>query len=80
MNKHGVSRSWFTKADVKDFKSGRLRTIKNFYVELKKKSQLYLKILLIDTEQISKVEISLQVFFKDFFDRFGTTNFKTGFL
>ena len=37
MNKHGVSRSWFTKADVKDFKSGRLRTIKNFYVKLKKK-------------------------------------------
>ena len=25
MNKHGVSRKWFTEADVKDFKSGALR-------------------------------------------------------
>ena len=27
MNEHGVSREWFTEADVKDFKSGALRTI-----------------------------------------------------
>ena len=27
MNEHGVSRAWFTEADVKDFKSGALRTI-----------------------------------------------------
>ena len=26
MNKHGVSRRWFTEADLKDFKSGALRT------------------------------------------------------
>ena len=26
MNKRGVSRRWFTEADVKDFKSGALRT------------------------------------------------------
>ena len=24
MNKHGVSRKWFTEADVRDFKSGRI--------------------------------------------------------
>ena len=29
VNKHGVSRRWFTEADVKDFKSGALRTIPN---------------------------------------------------
>ena len=27
VNKHGVSRKWFTEVDVKDFKSGALRTI-----------------------------------------------------
>ena len=26
-NKHGVSKRWFTEADVKHFKSGALRTI-----------------------------------------------------
>ena len=26
MTKHGVSKRWFTEADVKDFKSGALRT------------------------------------------------------
>ena len=31
------------------------------------------KISFIDTEQISTMQISLQVFFKDFVDRFGTT-------
>ena len=29
MNKHGVSRKWFTEADVQDFKSGALRTTTN---------------------------------------------------
>ena len=29
MNKHGVSRRWFTETDVKYFKSGELRTITN---------------------------------------------------
>ena len=28
-NKHGVSRRWFIQADIKDFKSGLLRTITN---------------------------------------------------
>ena len=27
MNKHGVSRKWFTETDVKDFKSAALKTI-----------------------------------------------------
>ena len=31
------------------------------------------KILFLDTEQLSKMQISLQVFFKDFVYRFGTT-------
>ena len=29
VNKHGVSRRWFTEADIKGFKSGTLRTITN---------------------------------------------------
>ena len=27
VNKHGVSRKWFTEADIKHFQSGALRTI-----------------------------------------------------
>ena len=38
------------------------------------------KILLIDAEKFSKMQISAQVFFKDFPDRFGITYLKTGFL
>ena len=38
------------------------------------------KILFIDTEQFSKMQTFLKVFFKDFVDRFGTTYIKNGFL
>ena len=38
------------------------------------------KILFIDTEQFSKMQVSLQVFFKDFVDRFRATYLKNGFL
>ena len=38
------------------------------------------KILFIDTEQVSKMRISLQEFFKDFVDRFRTTYLKSGLL
>ena len=38
------------------------------------------KILFIDTDQLSKIQISLQVFFKDFADRFGNTYLKNGLL
>ena len=49
MNKHGVSRRWFTEVDVKHFKSGTLRTIRNIIRSManwkKKKihSQAYFK-------------------------------------
>ena len=47
MNKHGVSLRWFTEADVKDFKSGALRTITNITRSTenskKKSSQMYFK-------------------------------------
>ena len=55
MNKHGVSRRWCTKIDVKHFKSDVLRTITNvvekkytFYGKLKKRipSQVYSKDLI----------------------------------
>ena len=52
-------------------------------VNWKKKEFLHVfisKILFIDTEQLSKMQISLQVFFKDSVDRFGTTYLKNGFL
>ena len=38
------------------------------------------KILFIDTEKLSKMQISLQLFFKDFGDRFGPIYRKNGFL
>ena len=38
--------------------------------------KLISKILFIDTEHVSKMQISSQVFFKDFVDRFGTTYLK----
>ena len=37
------------------------------------------KILFIDTENLSKMQIPLQVFFKDFPDRFGITYLENGF-
>ena len=85
MNNHGVSRKWFPEADVKYFKSSTLRTITNKYKygKLKKKEFLHRcvsKILFIDPEKLSKMQISLQIFFKDFADRFGITYLKNGFL
>ena len=84
MNKHGVSRRWFTEAYVKYFKGG--WCIKNShkynqeYGKLKKKKK---KNSLTsghrDTEQLSKMQISLQVFFTDFVDRLGTTTLKMDF-
>ena len=38
------------------------------------------QILFIDTEQLSKMQIYLQVFFKDFIDRFRTSYLENGFL
>ena len=38
------------------------------------------KILFIDTENLSKMQIPLQVFFKDFSDRFGITYLENGFV
>ena len=85
MNNHGVSRRWFIEFDVKHFKIGALRTITNITrskVNWKKwiHSQAYFKDLFIDTEKLSKMQISLQVFFKDFADRFWTTYLENGFL
>ena len=83
MNKHGVSRRQFTETDVKHFKSGALKTITNtvvkeyiLYDKLKKKEfpcKHISKVLLIDTEQFSKIQISSQVFFMDFVDWIRTT-------
>ena len=52
-------------------------------VNWKKKEFLHVfisKILFIDTEQLSKMQISLRVFFEDFTDRFGTSYLKNRFL
>ena len=38
------------------------------------------KILFIDPVKLSKMKISLQVYLKDFLDRFGTTYLEDGFL
>ena len=83
MNKHEVSRRWFTEVYGKYFKGG--WCIKNShkynpeYGKLKKKKQKQKKIpshVFIDTEQVSKMQISLLVFFTDFVDRVGTTTLK----
>ena len=52
------------------------------YVELKKRipSQVYFKDFGHNTEQLSNMQISLQVIFKDFADRFKSTYYKNGFL
>ena len=71
----------------KHFKSGGLWTMKSItrsMVNWKKKKEFLLrcisKILFIDTEKFSKMKISLQLFFKNFADRFGITYPKNGFL
>ena len=64
LNKHGVSRRWFTENDVKHLRSGALRIITNiaekentFYGKLKKEflHRCISKILFIDIEQLSKM-------------------------
>ena len=65
------------------FKIFALITTLQEHGKLKKKEFLHWciwKILFIDTEQFSKMQISLQVFFKDSVDWFGTTDLKNGFL
>ena len=89
LNKHVVSRGWFTETDFKHFESVALRTITNitkkrstFYGKLKKKffQRSITKILFIGTEQLSKIWISSKVFFKDTAGRYGTTNLRNWFL
>ena len=83
VNRHWVSRRWLTEGVVKHFKSGVLRNINQKYGKLKKKEFLHRfisKILFIDTQQLSKMQISWQVFFTDFVDRIGTTYLKYRFL
>ena len=65
MNKNEVSKKWFTETDVKHFKSRTLRTITNITRSM---------VNFIDTEQLSKMQYSLQLFLKDFADEFRTTN------
>ena len=66
MNNHRVFIGWFTGTDVNHLKSGALQV----YGKLKKRipSQVISKIL-----KLSQMQISLQVFFKDFADRFRIT-------
>ena len=60
MNKHGISRRWFTDTDIKYLKSGALRTITNIG---NKKYNLFGKL---------KKRIPLQVYIKDFVNRYKT--------
>ena len=87
VNKYGVFRRWYNETDVKHFKSGTLQTITNIIrsmVNWKKKrvlSQVYIsKISFIGIEKLCKMQISLQVFFKNFINRFRITYLKNGFL
>ena len=85
LNNHGVSRRWFTETDVKHFKSGGLGIITNItrnMVNWKKEffHRYVSKILFIYTEKLCKMQIYLMVFFKDFADRFRSTDLKNGFL
>ena len=69
--------------DFFDFKSAALRTIANITYGKLKKGFLHsciLNILFIYIEQLSKMKIYSQLFFKDFVDRFKTTYLKNGFL
>ena len=83
VNKHGVSRRLVTETEVKHFNSGTLRTnIIRGIVNWKKEflHRCISRILFVDTEQLSKMQISSQVFFKDFVDRFGNAYLKNGFI
>ena len=87
LNNHGVFRRWFTETDVKHFKSqwcipNNHKYITRSIVNWKKKEFLHRcisKILLIDTEKLSKMQTTLQVFFKDFADRFRITYLENWF-
>ena len=84
VNNHRVSRRFFTETNVKQFKSGILWTITNITRSIAnwKKEILHRcisNILFMDTEKLSKMQISLQVFFKDFADGFRITYLKNGF-
>ena len=84
VNNHGVSRRWFTETDVKHFTRGALRTITNItrsIVNWKREllHRCISKIFLTDTEKLSEMQISFQVFSKDFADRFRITYLKNGF-
>ena len=81
----GLSRRWFIEIAVKHFKSGVLRTITNITKGMVNwKNEFFhkciSKILIIDAENLSEMQISSQVFFKDFADRFRITYLKNGFL
>ena len=85
VNNHGVSRRWFTETDVKHFKSSALRTTTNITRSMVnwKKDFFYnciWKILFIDTENLFKMQISMQVLFMAFVNRFGFTYLKNRFL
>ena len=61
---------------------GASRTVTNItrsMVNWKKKKKKNPSHVFIDTEQLSKMQISLQVFFTDFVDRLGTTTLKMDF-
>ena len=75
---------WFTETDIKHFKIGALWTITNITKSIVNWKKEFLhgcisKILFIDTEKLSKMEIPFQLFFKDITDRFRITYLKNGF-
>ena len=70
-----VYRNWYKKflewcITITNVTRGMVNWKKEFF------SRCISKILFIDTEKLSKMHISLQVFFRDFGDRFGITYFE----
>lgn len=84
MNKHGVSGRCFAETNVKYFKSDAKDIAEKkctFYGKLKNSFMCILEILSVDKKQLSKMWISLHIFFiKDFVDRFEYIYLKNGFL
>ena len=77
-------RNWFTEAAVKHFKSGIVRTITNITRTMVNWKKDFLhscisKVFFIDTGQLSKMQISWQVFFKNLVDRFQANYLKNFF-
>ena len=77
-------RNWFTEADVKHFKSGIVRTITNITRTMANWKKDFLhrcisKVFFIDTGQLSKMQISWEIFFKNFVDRFRANYLKNFF-